>query len=51
MTASYNQIFAKAYDCGFVDGFRAACDECWAKGYDTGIKTMAEELVGEEKSQ
>jgi hypothetical protein len=40
-TSSRNQIFAKAYDLGFSDGFRAACDECWALGFDAGLKQAA----------
>ena len=39
--------FAAGYEVGFRDGFKAACDECWAKGYDAGTKALAEEEVRE----
>lgn len=35
------QTWAQAYDLGFSDGFRAACDQCWALGYDEGLKEAA----------
>jgi tRNA U34 5-methylaminomethyl-2-thiouridine-forming methyltransferase MnmC len=38
-----NQIWAQAYDIGFSDGFRAACDPCWSKGFDEGLKEASEE--------
>jgi hypothetical protein len=36
-----NKQWLLGYETGFNDGFRAVCDECWAKGYDEGVKEAA----------
>ena len=34
------QTWAQAYDVGFSDGYRSACCECWALGYDEATKEV-----------
>jgi hypothetical protein len=45
----FRNALSKSEKKHFDDGYKAGCDDCWAKGYDEGLREAAKERKEEEE--
>lgn len=47
MSLRSEELYAKAYDCGFRDGYKIGVEDGWSRGFDAG-QTYWKELQEQE---